>query len=80
MLLDSFQELADGKVTGKNYAEVKTDIFGFRSVNILSFTESLKKTELKSQEYYITIKISSYLNKSINKHEFTKILDEQQER
>ena len=27
MLPDSFQELADGKVAGKNYAEIRIDIF-----------------------------------------------------
>ncbi|MCY7420464.1 MAG: type II toxin-antitoxin system RelE/ParE family toxin [Chitinophagaceae bacterium] len=31
ILLHLFQELADGKVAGKNYAELKKDIFGFKS-------------------------------------------------
>lgn len=30
MLLDSCQDLADGKVSGKNYPEIATEIFGFR--------------------------------------------------
>ena len=31
MLLDSCQDLADGKVAGKNYPEINTEIFGFRA-------------------------------------------------
>lgn len=31
MLLDTCQELADGKVTGKNYSEISTEIFEFRA-------------------------------------------------
>ena len=47
MLLDSFQELADGKVTGKNYAEVRTDIFGFRSGQHIIFYRKLKENRIE---------------------------------
>ena len=30
MLLESLQEIAEGKVTGKKYAEIRNDIFGFK--------------------------------------------------
>lgn len=31
MLLDSCQELANGKIKGKNYPEITPEIFGFRA-------------------------------------------------
>jgi toxin ParE1/3/4 len=31
MLLDACQDLADGKVAGRNYPEINTEIFGFRA-------------------------------------------------
>ena len=47
MLLDSFQELADGKVRGKKYAEVRTDIFGFRSGQHIIFYRKLKENRIE---------------------------------
>lgn len=31
MLLDTCQELADGKITGKNYPEINAEMLGFRA-------------------------------------------------
>lgn len=31
MLLDTCQELAEGKVVGKNYPEINNEVFGFRA-------------------------------------------------
>lgn len=41
MLLDTCQELADGKVTGKNYLEIGTEIFGFRAGQHILFYRRL---------------------------------------
>jgi toxin ParE1/3/4 len=41
MLLDTCQELADGKVTGKNYLEISTEIFGFRAGQHILFYRRL---------------------------------------
>ena len=47
MLLDSFQELEDGKVAGKNYAEVRTDIFGCRSGQHIIFYRKLNGNRIE---------------------------------
>ena len=47
MLLDSFLELAEGKVAGKNYPEVRTDIFGFRSGQHIIFYRKLKDIRIE---------------------------------
>jgi toxin ParE1/3/4 len=31
MLVDAFQELADGKIAGKNYPEINPEISGFKT-------------------------------------------------
>jgi toxin ParE1/3/4 len=41
MLLDTCQELADGKVTGKNYLEISNEIFGFRAGQHILFYRRL---------------------------------------
>lgn len=47
MLFDSFQELADGTVTGKNYPEVRIDIFGFRLGQHIIFYRKLDETRIE---------------------------------
>lgn len=47
MLLDSFQELADGKISGKNYTEIRIDIFGFRSGQHIIFYRKLKENRIE---------------------------------
>ena len=48
MLLDSCQDLADGKVTGKNYPEINNEVFGFRVGQHILFYRKLnvKKIEI----------------------------------
>ncbi|MFN8253754.1 MAG: type II toxin-antitoxin system RelE/ParE family toxin [Ferruginibacter sp.] len=41
MLLDSCQDLADGRVSGKNYPEINIDIFGFRAGQHILFYRKL---------------------------------------
>lgn len=41
MLLDTCQELADGKVTGKNYLEISNEIFRFRAGQHILFYRRL---------------------------------------
>ena len=47
MLLDSCQELADEKVSGKNYQEVKEDILGFRVGQHVIFYRKIKNNKIK---------------------------------
>jgi toxin ParE1/3/4 len=47
MLLDSCQDLADGKVTGKNYLEINTEIFGFRVGQHLLFYRKLSADKIE---------------------------------
>jgi toxin ParE1/3/4 len=47
ILHDSFQDLADGKVSGKNYDEVRRDLFGFRVGQHIVFYRSLKSDKIE---------------------------------
>ena len=47
MLLDSCQDLADGKVTGKNYSEIDSEIFGFRAGQHILFYRKLTTTKIE---------------------------------
>lgn len=47
MLPDSFDELASGKVTGKNYAEVRKDLFGFKAGQHIIFYRKLKGNRIE---------------------------------
>ena len=47
MLLDSCQELADEKVSGKNYLEVKEDILGFRVGQHVIFYRKIKSNKIE---------------------------------
>ena len=47
MLLDSCQELADEKVSGKNYEEISKDIFGFRIGQHIIFYRKLKSNKIE---------------------------------
>jgi toxin ParE1/3/4 len=48
MLLDTCQDLADGKIVGKNYSEIGPDILGFRAGQHIFFyrKHSLNKIEI----------------------------------
>lgn len=46
ILLDSFQELADGNVTGKNYPDVRIDIFGFKSGQHIIFYRKVLENKI----------------------------------
>jgi toxin ParE1/3/4 len=41
MLLDSCQDIADGKVAGKNYPEISIEIFGFNAGQHILFYRKL---------------------------------------
>jgi len=41
MLLDACQDLADGRVSGKNYPEITIEIFGFRAGQHILFYRKL---------------------------------------
>ncbi len=45
MLLDCCQDLADGKVTGKNYSEINPEILGFRAGQHTLFYRKLSATK-----------------------------------
>jgi toxin ParE1/3/4 len=47
MLQDSFDELASGKVSGKNYAEVRKDLFGFKAGQPIIFYRKLKSNRIE---------------------------------
>ena len=47
MLLDSCQELADGKATGKKYPEINPDIFGYRAGQHLLFYRKLTASKIE---------------------------------
>lgn len=42
MLLDTCQDLADGKITGKNYPEINTEMLGFRTGQHTLFYRKLR--------------------------------------
>ena len=42
MLLESFQELADGEVAGKNYTAIKEGLFGFKIGQHIVFYRKVK--------------------------------------
>ncbi len=46
-LLDSFQEVADGKISGKNYNEISADIYGFRSGQHIIFYRKLRDNRIE---------------------------------
>ncbi len=46
-LFDSFQDLADGSVAGKNYPDVRIDIFGFSSGQHIIFYRKLDETRIE---------------------------------
>ncbi len=47
MLLDSCQELADGKALGKNYDEINKEIFGFKIGQHILFYRKLKGDKIE---------------------------------
>lgn len=47
MLLDTCQELADGKVTGKKYPEINNDILGFRAAKHILFYRKLSADKIE---------------------------------
>jgi toxin ParE1/3/4 len=47
MLLDTCQELADGKLSGKNYHEVDEQILGFKIAQHIIFYRKVKTTKLE---------------------------------
>jgi toxin ParE1/3/4 len=47
MLLDTCQDLADGKVTGKKYPEIDTEIFGFRAGQHILFYRKLNVNKIE---------------------------------
>ena len=47
MLLDSCQDLADGKVMGKHYPEISQEIFGFRAGQHIIFYKILKNNRFE---------------------------------
>jgi len=47
MLLDTCQDLADGKVSGKNYPEINAEIFGFRIGQHLLFYRKLSQDKVE---------------------------------
>lgn len=46
MLHDSFDDLANGKVSGKNYDEVSKDIFGYRAGQHIIFYKKQKDNKI----------------------------------
>jgi toxin ParE1/3/4 len=47
MLLDFCQDLADGKVTGKNYLEINSKIFGFKAGQYILFYRKLSADKVE---------------------------------
>lgn len=47
MLLDTCQELAEGKVFGKNYPEINNEIFGFRAGQHILFYRKLTANKIE---------------------------------
>jgi toxin ParE1/3/4 len=47
MLLDTCQDLADGKVSGKIYPEINTDILGFRTGQHILFYRKLSQDKVE---------------------------------
>lgn len=47
MLLDTCQEIAEGKVAGKNYPEVSNEIFGFRAGQHILFYRKLTANKIE---------------------------------
>lgn len=47
MLLDTCQELAEGKVVGKNYPEINNEIFGFRAGQHILFYRKLTANKIE---------------------------------
>jgi toxin ParE1/3/4 len=47
MLLDACQDLADGKVAGKNYPEINTEILGFRAGQHILFYRKLGGSKIE---------------------------------
>jgi toxin ParE1/3/4 len=47
MLLDTCQELAEGKVVGKNYPEINNEIFGFRAGQHILFNRKLTANKIE---------------------------------
>jgi toxin ParE1/3/4 len=47
MILDACQELADGKVSGKNYFEIDSEILGFRTGQHIVFYGKISVEEIE---------------------------------
>jgi toxin ParE1/3/4 len=47
MLLDTCQDSADGKVSGKNYPEINTEILGFRAGQHILFYRKLSHDKVE---------------------------------
>ncbi len=46
LILEACQELADGKVTGKRYAEINAELFGYRIVQHVLFYKKLSADKI----------------------------------
>lgn len=47
MLLDTCQDIADGKVSGKNFPEINTEILGFRVGQHILFYRKLSQVKIE---------------------------------
>ena len=47
MLVDACQELADGKIAGKNYPEINPEILGFRTGQHILFYRKISESEIE---------------------------------
>ena len=47
MLLDTCQDLADGKISGKNYPEINAEILGFRKGQHILFYRKLSRDNVE---------------------------------
>jgi toxin ParE1/3/4 len=54
MLLDTCQDLADGKISGKNYPEINTEILGYRAGQHLLFYRKLGQNKIEIARIFHT--------------------------
>ena len=54
MLLDTCQDLANGKVSGKNYPEIHSDIFGFRAGQHIIFYRKIDVDKIEIARFVHT--------------------------
>jgi toxin ParE1/3/4 len=55
LLLDTCKDLADGKISGKSYPEIGSEILGFKAGRHIDFYRKTNGQESKSIEYYIGV-------------------------